>query len=218
MTIQFLGHSSFLITTSAGTRIVTDPYDPSGYSGEFNYAVFAEPVDIVTVSHDHRDHAGHQLIKGSPLIIRGDGKFAARDAEFLGVATYHDDSQGSRRGRNTVFVIAADGLRVAHLGDLGHVLSADQAAEIGDVHVALMPVGGFFTIDAIQAEKVAQQLDANIVIPMHYRNEKCGFPIAGIDEFVRDKPNVVWRESSILEVTPDSIPAERQIVVLEPAL
>jgi len=218
MTIQFLGHSSFLITTGAGTRIITDPYDPSGYSGEFSYGVFAEPVDIVTVSHDHADHAGHRLLKGSPIIIKGDGKFAARDAEFLGVRTYHDDSQGSRRGRNTVFVIAADGLRVAHMGDLGHHLSADQAAEIGDVDIALIPVGGFFTIDAAQAEKVAQQLDANIVIPMHYRTDKCGFPIAGVDEFVRDRPNVVRKGSSILEVTPEDIPAERQIVVLEPAL
>jgi L-ascorbate metabolism protein UlaG (beta-lactamase superfamily) len=151
-------------------------------------------------------------------VIRGDGKFAASDAEFLGVGTYHDDSQGSRRGRNTVFVISADGLRVAHMGDLGHVLSADQAAEIGDVDIALIPVGGFFTIDAAQAEKVAQQLDANVVIPMHYRTEKCAFPIAGVDEFVRDKPNVVRKGGSTLEVTTDSIPAERQIVVLEPAM
>ncbi|MGC8863355.1 MAG: MBL fold metallo-hydrolase [Armatimonadota bacterium] len=218
MKIQFLGHSSFLITTSSGTRILTDPYDPSGYAGQLNYAAFTEPVDIVTVSHDHADHAGQQLVQGSPVIIRGGGKFAAADAEFLGVGTFHDDAQGSRRGRNTVFVISADGLRIAHMGDLGHVLSADQAAEIGDVHIALIPVGGFFTIDAAQAEKVAQQLDANVVIPMHFRTEKCAFPIAAVDEFIKDKPNVVRKGSSILEISAETIPAERQIVVLEPSM
>jgi len=216
--IQFLGHSCFLITTGSGTRILTDPYDPSGYAGQMNYAPISEPVDVVTVSHDHADHAGQRLVRGSPIIIKGDGKFAAAGVEFLGIGTFHDDSQGSRRGRNTVFVISADGLRIAHMGDLGHVLTADQAAEIGNVDIALIPVGGFFTIDAAQAEKVARQLDVNLVIPMHFRTDKCSFPIASVDDFVRGKPNVVRTGGSVLEVSADSIPAERQIVVLEPAM
>lgn len=218
MKIEYLGHSSFLITTSQGTRIITDPFDPAGYPGQLNYGVYSEPVDVVTISHDHADHAGFKVLRGSPVLIKGEGTFAAKDTEFLGVGTYHDDAKGAKRGKNTVFVISADGLRIAHLGDLGHVLTAEQAAEIGNVDVALVPVGGYFTIDATQATKVAEQLDANIVIPMHYKTPKCNFPIASVEEFLKGKTNVVRTGSSAIEVTRESIPNRQQIVVLDPAL
>lgn len=106
-------------------------------------------------------------------------------------------------------------MRIAHFGDLGHVLTADQAAEIGAVDVALIPVGGFYTIDASQAAKVTEQVEAKIVIPMHYRNEKCDFPIAGVDDFIQGKPNIIRQGSSTLEVTKGSLPVKQQIVVLE---
>lgn len=218
MKIQFLGHSSFLIITVAGTRILTDPYDPGAYPGTIAYDILSEPVDIVTISHEHKDHNAAHLIKGSPVIIRGSGKFGADEVDFLGIETYHDDAKGAKRGRNTVFVMSVDGLRLAHLGDLGHVLSADQAAEIGAVDVALIPIGGFFTIDASQAAKVASQIEAKIVIPMHYLTPKCLFNITSVDEFIDGKPNVIRQVGSILNVTADSLPKAQQIIVLEPAL
>lgn len=218
MKIQFLGHSSFLIVTRAGTRIVTDPFDPADHVGRLDYKPFNQPADIVTVSHGHADHGKPEIVKGSPIVIRGDGKFAAREVEFLGVATYHDESSGAQRGRNTVYVIQVDGLRVAHLGDLGHVLTADQATEIGLVDVALTPVGGFYTIDAPKAAKVAEQIGAKIIVPMHFRNRQCSLPIADVEEFLRGKPNVIRQESSVLEVAAETLPSQPQIVVLEPAL
>jgi L-ascorbate metabolism protein UlaG (beta-lactamase superfamily) len=218
MKIQFLGHSSFLIVTNAGTRIVTDPFDPADHVGRLDYKPFNEPADIVTVSHGHADHGKPEVVKGSPIIIRGDGRFAAREVEFLGVATHHDDSNGAQRGRNTVYVINVDGLRVAHAGDLGHVLTADQAAEIGRVDVALVPVGGYFTIDGAKAIRVAEQIGAKIVIPMHFRNRQCSMPLADVEEFLRDKPNVLRQGSSVLEVSAEALPDQPQIVVLEPAL
>ncbi len=218
MRIEFLGHSSFLITTAAGTRIVTDPFDPAGYADKLRYAPFQGAADIVTVSHDHPDHGAARLVKNSPVVIRGNGKFIANEVEFLGVATFHDSRGGSERGKNTVFVISADGLRVAHFGDLGHVLNADQAAEIGAVDVALIPVGGFYTIDAGQAERVADQVSARVVIPMHFRNPKCGFPIAGVEEFIKGKTNVKRVGGSVYETTSQDLPSNREIVVLEPSL
>ena len=95
------------------------------------------------------------------------------------------------------------------------MLTADQAAEIGAVDVALIPVGGYYTIDAAEAQRVAEQIEARIVIPMHYRTSKCDFPIAGVDDFLAGKPNVVRQGSSVLEVTKDSLPEEQRIVVLE---
>lgn len=218
MTITFLGHSAFLLSTSAGTRIVTDPFDPQAYPDSLLYRPFSEKADVVTISHEHGDHGAVHLVGGSPIIIKGNGKFMAKEVEFLGVGTCHDDDHGAKRGKNTVFVISVDGLRIGHFGDLGHVLTSDQAAEIGAVDVALVPIGGFYTIDAAQAWKVAEQVSARIVVPMHYRNEKCLFPIAGIEDFIAGRPNVMREGVSTLEVGPRDLPDERSAVVLEPTL
>lgn len=242
MKIEFLGHASFLLTTSAGTRIVTDPFDPGAYPDALKYRQFDGDANIVTVSHEHSDHGAAGIVGGSPIIIKGDGKFKVAEAdvsgfrtcagttgdhgqnpetayvEFLGIATYHDDDRGAKRGRNTVFVISADGLRIAHMGDLGHVLTADQAAEIGAVDVVMVPVGGYYTIDAAQAWKVVEQLSARIVIPMHYANEKCLFPIAGVEDFIAGRPNVMREGVTTFEVGPSNLPEEQSVVVLEPAL
>ncbi|MGI6296367.1 MAG: MBL fold metallo-hydrolase [Armatimonadota bacterium] len=218
MNIKFLGHASFLLTTSAGTRIITDPFDPNAYPGALKYARINEKADVVTVSHDHADHHASNLIAGGPMIIKGSGKFVADGVDIFGVPTYHDDEHGAQRGKNTIFVLSADGLRVAHFGDLGHVLTGDQAAEVGSVDVALIPVGGFYTIDAKQAAKVAEQVSARVVIPMHYSNEKCSFPIASVEGFIAGKPNVVRSGESAVDVNPGELPAERTIIVLEPSL
>jgi L-ascorbate metabolism protein UlaG (beta-lactamase superfamily) len=218
MRIKYLGHSSFLITTDDGVKILTDPYDPAKYVGRLMFKLLDEPVDIVTISHHHNDHSAFGLIEGTPVIIRGNGKFMANGVDFLGVETFHDADRGAERGRNTVFIITANDMRIAHLGDLGHVLTADQAAEIGSVDVALVPIGGNVTIDGEQAEKVADQIGAQIVIPMHYRNTKCLFDIAGVDEFLQGKPNVARPGRSELNVSADTLPQAREIVVLEPTL
>jgi len=218
MTIEYLGHASFLLTTAAGTRIVTDPFDPAKYEdGSFRYRAFDGSADIVTLSHDHRDHNGAQTVGGSPIIIKGNGKFLAKEVEFLGVGTWHDDERGAKRGGNTVFIMSVDGLRIAHMGDLGHVLTADQAAQIGNVDVALIPVGGFYTIDAAQAWEVANQIDAQVIIPMHFLTEKCDFPIAGVEAFIEDRPRVRREGATKLEIDRDSMPDEQCVVVLEPS-
>jgi L-ascorbate metabolism protein UlaG (beta-lactamase superfamily) len=158
------------------------------------------------------------LVKGGPEVIRGQGDFQIRDIRITGVATFHDAFGGSKRGPNTVFVIAGDGVRVAHMGDLGHVLTDEQVERIGPVDVLLAPVGGYYTIDADDAQRVVDQLGARIVIPMHYRNDKCDFPIAGVDEFARGKPNVARPGGAVLEVSKQSLPLQPEIVVLEPSL
>jgi L-ascorbate metabolism protein UlaG (beta-lactamase superfamily) len=117
-----------------------------------------------------------------------------------------------------VFVINADDLRVAHLGDLGYVLTADQAAEIGTVDIVLAPVGGFYTINGKDADTVAGQIGAKIVIPMHYSSDKCRFPIASLEDYLEGKTNVRRVDGSAIEVTRDSLPSEQQVVTLKPAL
>ncbi|MDO8589272.1 MAG: MBL fold metallo-hydrolase [Armatimonadota bacterium] len=218
MKIKWLGHSSFLITAENGTKILTDPYEPGGFGGSIRYGPITEHVQIVTSSHEHADHGHLKDLSGEPVILRNAGSFVAEGITFEGVHTFHDAKQGAERGSNVVFAFVVDGVKVCHLGDLGHVLSGDQAARIGAVDVLLTPVGGFFTIGSDEAWKVAEQLAAKIVIPMHFKTPKIEFPIAGVDDFLADKPNVKKFHESQIEVKNTELPAERQIVVLQPAL
>ena len=210
MKIKWLGHASFLITSDSGTRIITDPYICG--SG-LRYDEIKEAADVVTVSHDHFDHNNVASVRGNPQVIKKPGE--AKGIKFEGVPTYHDASGGSERGNNTIFCMDIDGVRVCHLGDLGHPLSDQQVANIGKVDVLLIPVGGFFTIDAKVASEVCDRLSPRVIIPMHYKNEKCEFPISGVDDFLEGKGNVRKLDSSEAEFKAGALPAETEIVVLK---
>jgi len=217
MKITWLGHSAFLVESDSGVRVITDPYDVSAYGGAIKYEAISEEADAVTVSHDHPDHGFVKAVKGNPMVVKGAGKFVVKDIEFMGVQTMHDESGGSERGKNVVFVFTVDGVRICHLGDLGHIPNSEQLSQIGSVDVLLAPIGGYFTIGAEEAWEVAEKLNARVVIPMHYKTEKIGFPIAPIDEFLKWKPNVKRLDSPYIELRADSLPSEREIVVLRHA-
>jgi L-ascorbate metabolism protein UlaG (beta-lactamase superfamily) len=111
-----------------------------------------------------------------------------------------------------------NGVRLCHLGDLGHLLSGPEIAEIGPVDVLMVPVGGFYTIDASTASKICDQIKPKVIIPMHYRNDKCSFPISGVDEFLKGKANVKRLNTSDLELKAGQLSQETEIVVLRHAL
>jgi len=217
MVIKWLGHATFLITTSSGTRIVTDPYKPGAF-GAIKYGPITEPADVVTVSHEHDDHNYVAGVPGDPYVVRGTGEHTFRDVKLDGIATFHDTSQGSERGPNTIFMLEADGLRICHLGDLGHSLDQSAVQRVADVDVMLVPVGGTFTIDGAQASEIVGRLEPKLVIPMHFKTARCDLPIAAVDEFLQGKDNVERKGSSELTVAADSLPETTAIVVLDPAL
>lgn len=215
MKIKYLGHAALTIKSESGLKIMTDPY---ATSPDLTYGRITEAADIVTVSHDHADHANVAAVGGNPRVVRGTGRFTVRGVEFRGIASYHDDEGGRMRGGNIIFSFEVDGLNVCHLGDLGHLLSDRQKSEIGKVDILLIPVGGYFTIDAKTATEVCDQLKPRVIIPMHYRTEK-GLPsIAGVDEFLRGKANVKWLDTSQVEFKAGELPNTGQIIVLKPAL
>ncbi|MFC1918047.1 MBL fold metallo-hydrolase [Chloroflexota bacterium] len=213
MKIKWLGHASFLITTDAGIRIITDPYLPGR---GLNYAEINESADIVTTSHDHYDHNNAAVVKGNPEVVKSDTE--AKGIKFRGIATYHDNEQGNQRGNNIVICFEIDGIRTCHLGDLGHPLNPEQVSRIGAVDVLLIPVGGHFTIDAKVASQVYDQLKPSVAIPMHFKNERCDFPITGVDDFLQGKGNVNRLDTSETEFTKANLPAKSRIIVLKPAL
>jgi L-ascorbate metabolism protein UlaG (beta-lactamase superfamily) len=213
MKIKYLAHSAFLITTGSGVKIITDPY---AVAGPFKYQPISETADVVTVSHEHGDHNYVKAVKGNPTVLRDSGE--AKGIKFKAVMAAHDENGGSQRGNNVVFCFKADGITICHCGDLGHVLTPDQVKALGKVDVLLLPVGGFFTIDAAAATKVWQQLKPAVTIPMHYKTEKADMPISGVEDFLKGKTGVVRCGDSEIELTKEKMPAEPQIMVLKPAL
>jgi L-ascorbate metabolism protein UlaG (beta-lactamase superfamily) len=213
MKIKYLAHSSFLITSGSGTRIITDPYR---VDDAMKYGPIKEAADAVTVSHEHGDHSNAGAVAGNPRVLRDSAE--VKGVKIKAVPTSHDTSGGKERGKNTVFCFDVDGVKVVHCGDLGHLLTDNQVVEVGKVHVLLLPVGGHFTIDARTAGEVAEQVRARVIIPMHFKTDKVSYPIAGVDEFIKNKTNVTAVDGSEVEFKPGEIPSGPAILVLKPSL
>jgi len=180
MIITCIGHAKFLIELENGMKIVTDPYDAS-----CGYPVAPLEADVVLVSHGHHDHSAVETITGAQQIIREAGEYDLEDGVLVrAVEADHDDAGGSKRGKTLLFCIEAEGLRVMHMGDLGHVPTKEQLAALGRADVLMIPVGGFYTIDAPTAIQVAEKLNARVVLPMHYKTSaNADWPIAGVDAY-----------------------------------
>jgi L-ascorbate metabolism protein UlaG (beta-lactamase superfamily) len=194
-------------------KIIADPYEPND---KLHYEEINDSADIVTVSHDHFDHGNVAAVKGNPQVVKGDAEI--KGIKFKGIPSFHDATGGKDRGSNTIFCFEVDGVKVCHLGDLGHELTAEQVAAADSVDVLLLPVGGFFTIDAAVASRVAEQLRPKVIIPMHFKNNKCDFPIAGVDEFLRGKKDISQSDASEVELKAGELPSATQIIVLKPAM
>ncbi|MCX7911944.1 MAG: MBL fold metallo-hydrolase [Dehalococcoidales bacterium] len=213
MKIKYLAHASFLITSAGGVRIITDPYESAG---GIRHAPIRETADIVTVSHEHADHNHVASIRGNPAVVKQDATIKGVKIRAIPVA--HDEKGGGQRGKNTIFCLEVDGIRLCHCGDLGHILTEAQVKAIGAVDILMVPVGGFYTIDAGIASRVCDQLNPRIVLPMHYKTEKVDYPITGVEEFLKGKTGVVRAEGSELDISADKLPRTRQIIVLRQSL
>ena len=218
MKIKWYGHSAFLITSDQGTKIITDPYEPGAFGGQLSYGKIKDQVDIVLTSHDHADHNYTKDLPGTPQVVKGSGSKTIKGVSMKGVSTYHDSSKGSERGANTIFTLKIDNIQLCHLGDLGHLLSDKELAEIGPVDILLIPVGGFFTIDPKEATRVAEQIKPKILIPMHFKTKKCGFPIASVEDFLKGKTNTKRPKASEAAFDKTTLPQQMEILVLEHAL
>lgn len=169
--IQYLGHSCFKIKGKKASLII-DPYN-----NNVGFELKKQSADMILVSHDHDDHNAIASVGGTarrevPYVISAPGEYEVEGVGVFGWSSYHDDEGGASRGSNTIYVVHIDGIRVVHLGDLGHLLTESLNKNIGEVDVVLIPVGGHFTIGAKEAVQVIKQLSPSIVIPMHFKTEK----------------------------------------------
>ncbi len=217
MKVKWLGHACFLITADSGFKIVTDPYE-AGFRGIINYGPVRESPDIVTISHQHGDHNYTGDLQGSPKVVQGAGRHQVKGIEFVGIPCYHDAVSGRERGDNTIFCFTVDGVRVCHCGDLGHPLDDSTLHSLGHVDVLLFPTGGpAATLELEKTVVLWEKLQPDVIIPMHFRNQKCNFPKYGVEELVKLRPKAVQAGKSEVEFTAGRLPAG-QILILEPAL
>ena len=206
----------FTLKVTNGPTIMLDPVNPS-----IGYKVSPiSGIDVVTVSHEHSDHNDISLAPGSPKVLRGlaGSDWAKVDETIQGVRfrtvnTYHDDTQGSARGKNAVFVIEANNLRIVHLGDLGDLLTAEQVTAIGAVDVLLIPIGSLYTIDAARATQVVDSLKPRLVVPMHYKTPRIQLALQPVDAFLSGK-TVERATGNQVTLSVQTLPKSTTVLVL----
>jgi L-ascorbate metabolism protein UlaG (beta-lactamase superfamily) len=216
MKIIYLGHAAFELALASGERLVIDPYTKGAF-GTLKYGPIEGNFDVAVVSHNHEDHVSRDVLSHSMKIVNKPGKVTIGSATFESLMTYHDESKGSSRGKNLISVVEAEGLRVAHLGDLGHAIAPKDFPMLMWLDVLMIPVGGHFTIDAAAAAALAKSFEPKIVIPMHYLTPKVDFPIAPVEDFTKLMETVEVSKGSEIEVTKATLPRKMKVVVLQPA-
>ena len=220
--LTWYGQSCFLLESAGGARIVMDPIPTNiGYLPPADLR-----ADAVTISHEHPDHTNLALLQGKPRVLRGltadrkgwmkiDEK--VKDIAVRTVGVYHDTKRGADLGLDTVFIFEIGGVRIAHLGDLGHPLTDQQISAIGSVDVVLVPVGGASTIDAQEATHIVDQIRPRlIVIPMHFKTDAVTIKeLAPVDAFVAGRPNVRREKANRIAITGLRYKPSAEVVVLD---
>lgn len=214
MDITSLGHSSFKLRGKT-TTIVTDPYDSAMVGLKFPKHTTA---DIVTISHDHPDHNSVLSVEGSPFVVRGPGEYEIKGVGIIGISVFHDNEQGTKRGKNIMYRMEIDGISVVHVGDLGHTLDNTKVEELDGVDVLMIPVGGFYTISAQEAASVISEIEPALVIPMHYGrpelDKKSFSALTPLSIFLKEMGKEDIVPVSKIVITKDKLPQEMQVVVL----
>ena len=164
MKLHYYGHACFSLQFSDGTTLVIDPFDPS-----IPYPVCAVRCDAALLSHGHFDHNYTQALTGEFETIDAPGEYAIGGAKITAVPCFHDKENGAKRGKNLIFRIEAEGLTVAHLGDLGHLPNAEQLEALKGLDLMLIPIGGFYTIDTPEAEEIVSLAKPRCAVAMHYK-------------------------------------------------
>ena len=191
MKLTWLGHSCFVLEHD-GYRIVLDPYFVE------TYPKLHVSAHEILCSHGHRDHCFTEAVT-----LLHDGKNSPFTVET--VDTFQDEKQGVLRGGNKMHILRAGGLTVVHAGDLGHELNDAQLAAVKGCDALLLPVGGFFTIDAPTAKKIADAISPRVIVPMHYRFGAHGYDVIGtLDAFAGLYDSVQYLDSDTFELTANS--------------
>jgi len=210
MEITWYGHSCFRLTERGLATVVTDPFDHR----VTGYDPLKLKADIVTVSHDAPGHSFVSGVKGKNHVITGPGEFEIGGVFITGVQTNGHNKRSLDEPRNTLYVFDYDRVNIAHLGDLRRVPSQAEIEALGNVHVALVPVGGGGGLSSAKAMEVVSLLEPGIVIPMHYGTKASNLKLAPVSKFLKEMGLAELEPQPSLKVSRGSIPEETKVVVL----
>ena len=203
MKLKWYGHSCFSLTFANGATVVTDPFDDT-----VGYPLCRARADVVLRSHDHFDHNHVQSIAGEPQLVTDSAPRTVGGIQIHGIDCFHDDAQGAKRGKNIIYIVEGDGLRFAHLGDLGHLPTEEMYEAMRDVDVMLIPIGGTYTITTPEAVELLKEAKPHTAIAMHFKTVLCNSPITDEQEFVRlTGAKYLLGEVEITRETLDTLPA-----------
>lgn len=211
MDVTWLGQACFRLRGKSAA-VVSDPYPPT-----IGLKLSRMDADLITVSHEHDDHTYTQVVRDGAYEVRGPGEYEVAGVSVIGLPTYHDAEKGAKQGRNTVYLIEMDEVRICHLGDLGHKLDDAEAEAVASPDVLLVPVGGRTTMNGEQAAEVVRQLEPRYVVPMHYAIPGLKLQLDPVDRFLKEmgvassepQPKLTVQKSSVTEY-------ETKVIVLEP--
>jgi len=211
MDISWYGHACFKIKGKSAS-IIIDPFSPDFIGLKLPKDMAA---DIAIKTHDHGDHNNLEAVTGDPVLVTGPGEYEVKGVAIVGVQTFHDNSQGSERGKNTVYNMQLDGLNIVHLGDLGqNQLTQEQLEEIGECDILMIPVGGTFTITSKQATEIVAQLEPKIILPMHYAEPGLKVELEPVENFLKEMAVENNQPQNKLSITKDKLPEEPQTIIL----
>lgn len=175
----WLGHSTFLLETDAGTKLVTDPVDAGS-----GFDLPKIEADVITVSHRHFDHCATERIGGHPVVKESIDPETIAGFCITGYPTFHDEMRGAKRGPNTIFAIEADGQRFVHCGDLGHIPDDATIEALKGADVLMIPVGGIFTVDGKTAWEIVRRIAPKVAVPMHFAVPNLTFRLEPVQNFL----------------------------------
>lgn len=200
--IRWLGHSCFRVECP-NYSIILDPFAPGSVPG---FLPISETADMVLCSHDHHDHGYAQGVT-----LAGEAKKSPFTVTKLD--SFHDDQQGALRGKNIIHVLEAEGVRIAHFGDVGCMPAPEVLEQLRDLDAVMIPVGGHYTVGPEGAKAIVDVIEPRVVIPMHYRSDRFGLtPIGPVEEYLDICGRWVRYETDTIEITPDM---SRHTAVLE---
>jgi len=215
MDITWHGHSCFRLKERGLATVVTDPYDHKivGYS-ELDLS-----ADIITISHDDPGHNHTEVVrkrKSEQHVLNGPGEYEIGQVFITGIKTNRESKNPEDQSRNVMYIYDYDGVLIAHLGNLNRVPNQSEVKSIaGDVHVALVPVGGEDGLNASQAVEVIRMLEPSYAVPMYYKTQESKLDLDPLDNFIKEMGLDQIEPRDHLRVTSTRSATETNVVVLE---
>lgn len=211
MQLIWYGHSCFLIKTSTGKRILMDPFENSiGYNSNF------PKCDLITISHNHFDHSYLNKANEKTKVINELGFFDMNFSTIEGLSSFHDKSNGAKRGLNIIYVLKINNVTICHLGDLGHIPAPLILERLKNIDILLVPIGGHFTLNGSEAAKTCNLISPKYIIPMHYKNNITTLYLDDPKNFIISMKNIKKINSNIIDYNNLHYNAKCQVLLLTP--